>query len=193
MEATARAAGDSLIAVDLPLKKSGGLDLSHKGVMQAVSTVIDALPDEFICGQYSCGLNIAGNGIYTLDKSNISQDDIDLFVCAVGKALQDKGETVYLFSDRDAVGVDKMGKDLFKSFATDARYNAWANCVKGTPSKLKYVIVEWRWEIPGRNDEATKILEQYNYDISITNQAYNRFLKIVAKQAGITAAPSALW
>lgn len=36
------------------------------------------------------------------------------------------------------------------------------------------------------NDEATKILEQYNYDISITNQAYNRFLKIVAKQAGIT-------
>ena len=35
-------------------------------------------------------------------------------------------------------------------------------------------------------DEALEILERYNYDISITNQAYNRFLKIVALQAGIT-------
>ena len=36
------------------------------------------------------------------------------------------------------------------------------------------------------NSEAFEILERYNYDISITNQAYNRFLKIVALQAGIT-------
>ena len=35
-------------------------------------------------------------------------------------------------------------------------------------------------------DEALEILERYNYDISITNQSYNRFLKIVALQAGIT-------
>ena len=34
-------------------------------------------------------------------------------------------------------------------------------------------------------DEALKILERYNYDISITNQSYNRFLKIVALQAGV--------
>jgi predicted NAD-dependent protein-ADP-ribosyltransferase YbiA (DUF1768 family) len=108
-KATARAAGDSLIAVDLPLKKSGGLDLSHKGVMQAVSTVIDALPDEFICGQYSCGLNIAGNGIYTLDKSNISQDDIDLFVCAVGKTLQDKGISISSVRSGGQTGVDEAG------------------------------------------------------------------------------------
>jgi hypothetical protein len=31
-----------------------------------------------------------------------------------------------------------------------------------------------------------EILERYNYDISITNQVYNRYLKIVALQAGIT-------
>ena len=36
------------------------------------------------------------------------------------------------------------------------------------------------------NSEAFEILKRYNYDISITNQAYNRFLKIVALQAGIT-------
>lgn len=34
-------------------------------------------------------------------------------------------------------------------------------------------------------DEALEILERYNYDISITNQSYNRFLKIVALQAGV--------
>ncbi len=35
-------------------------------------------------------------------------------------------------------------------------------------------------------DEALEILERYNFDISITNQAYNRFLKIVALQAGVS-------
>ena len=35
------------------------------------------------------------------------------------------------------------------------------------------------------NDEAAQILERYNYNICITNQAYNRFLKIIALQAGI--------
>ena len=34
-------------------------------------------------------------------------------------------------------------------------------------------------------DEALEILERYDYDISITNQSYNRFLKIVAQQAGV--------
>ena len=34
-------------------------------------------------------------------------------------------------------------------------------------------------------DEALEILERYDYDISITNQSYNRFLKIVALQAGV--------
>ena len=34
-------------------------------------------------------------------------------------------------------------------------------------------------------DEALEILERYNYEISITNQSYNRFLKIVALQAGV--------
>lgn len=34
-------------------------------------------------------------------------------------------------------------------------------------------------------NEALEILERYDYDISITNQSYNRFLKIVAQQAGV--------
>ena len=34
-------------------------------------------------------------------------------------------------------------------------------------------------------DEALEILERYDYDISITNQSYKRFLKIVAQQAGV--------
>ena len=35
------------------------------------------------------------------------------------------------------------------------------------------------------NDEALSILEKYNYDISITNQCYNRYLKQVGEQARI--------
>ena len=81
------------------------------------------------------------------------------------KALQDAGQSVYLFSDRDKVGYGILDKELFASFATDARYNAWRGAY--TPAefestteaydKLSYAIVEWRWLIPGRNDEATKI------------------------------------
>ena len=35
------------------------------------------------------------------------------------------------------------------------------------------------------NDESLEILERYNFSITISNQAYNRFLKIVALQAGV--------
>ena len=34
-------------------------------------------------------------------------------------------------------------------------------------------------------DEALHILEKYDYDITISNQCYNRFLKQVGKEAGI--------
>jgi integrase len=36
------------------------------------------------------------------------------------------------------------------------------------------------------SSEALDILNRYDYNIGITNQAYNRFLKIIALQAGIT-------
>jgi hypothetical protein len=105
-----------------------------------------------------------GDKKFDANGNEVSTPDGNAFYSwSIIKALQDKGETVYLFSDRDAVGVNKLGKDLFKSFATDARYNAWLNCVKDTPSNLKYAIVEWRWEIPGRNDEATKVNNPAGY------------------------------
>lgn len=103
--------------------------------------------------------NALGNEVSTPDGNAF-------YSWSIIKALQDSGKDVFLFSDRDEVGVNLMGKDLFKSFATEARYNAWLGCI--TPvsdcmdsdvyyQEMDYAIVEWRWEIPGRNDEDTKI------------------------------------
>ena len=92
-------------------------------------------------------------------------DGNEFYSWSIIKALQDAGHAVYLFSDRDAVGYNILDKELFASFAQDARYNAWRNALTSAEiddattiyDKLSYVIVEWRWEIPGRNDEQTKL------------------------------------
>lgn len=82
------------------------------------------------------------------------------------KALQNKGKCVYLFSDRDSVGYRQLGKDLFSSFASEARNTAYINTITGDgvyPKDLEYVIVEWRWPIPGRNDAQTKVNNPAGY------------------------------
>lgn len=82
------------------------------------------------------------------------------------KALQDAGNCIYILSDRDSVGYDKEGSKLFASFAQDARVEMYDKSIKFKPTmaddmyaalpSLDYVIVEWRWNIPGRNDANTK-------------------------------------
>lgn len=144
-KATARAAGDSLIAVDLPLKKTGGLDMSYKSINKVVDTIIASLPDDFING-YSSGLNIAGNGIYTLAKSDITQDDLDVFLCAVGKTLQEKGVSISSVRSGGQTGVDEAGAVMGAALGVPTTVhspNDWAfrgtdgKDIKGQPEAFK--------------------------------------------------------
>lgn len=105
---TARAAGDSLIAVTLPVRKGGGLDFSANAVKGCVDQVCDSLPDEFLSGE-SVGLNIAGNGIFTLAPRGIDQAQCDRFVTRVLEGLQRRGLRVSLVRTGGQTGIDEAG------------------------------------------------------------------------------------
>lgn len=127
-KATARAAGDSLIAVDLPLKKSGGLDISQKAVGRVVDQIVECLPEEYLNGQ-SCGVNIAGNGIYTLKKHGVVQEDMDRFMCAVGRTLKERGVMFSSVRSGGQTGVDEAGAAMGKALGIDTTVHApndWA-------------------------------------------------------------------
>ena len=97
--ATAKAAGDSLIQVQVN-------DFSAKEARKAVNEIFDMLPEEFQKGE-PFGVNFAGNGLYTLEKRGITQDDVDFFMVQVISGLQSKG--VVLSSGRSGgqTGVDE--------------------------------------------------------------------------------------
>ena len=105
---TARAAGSSLLAIELPLKKNGGLDLSPKAVKAAVDGIIDILPEEFLSGE-PFGLNIAGNGLYTLAAAGATQEQCDEFVLKVLSGLQKKGAVLSSVRTGGQTGIDEAG------------------------------------------------------------------------------------
>lgn len=105
---TARAAGDSLIAVDLPMKKGGGLDLSASAVKKAVDTLAAALPDEFLGGE-PFGVNVAGNGMTTLSEHGVTQDQCDVFLTKVFESLRKRGAVVSSVRSGGQTGVDEAG------------------------------------------------------------------------------------
>lgn len=107
--ATAKAAGDSLIQCDIPLlPKNGGIDLSRKAVGEIVSKVMDYLPEECLHGE-PCGINIAGNGIYTLAAYGIDQDQVNRLCTLVMSGLQDKGVVIERTRSGGQTGVDMAG------------------------------------------------------------------------------------
>lgn len=120
---TAKAAGDSLISVNLQVKQGGGLDLSQNSVKKAVDSIIECLPDEYING-YDCGLNIAGNGIYTLAKEGIVQEDLDIFMCAVGKMLQERGVSISSVRSGGQTGMDEAGAAMGKALGIPTTVHA---------------------------------------------------------------------
>lgn len=127
-KATARAAGDSLIAVDLPLKAKGGLDSSSGAIQNVAEFIVDSLPEEFV-HNLSCGVNIAGNGIYTLAKEGISQDDLDKFMCAVGMELDSRGVKISSVRSGGQTGVDEAGAAMGKALGIPTTVHApkdWA-------------------------------------------------------------------
>lgn len=105
---TAKAAGDSLIPVDIPLKKDGGVDMSSRAVTKAATAILNVLPEEFVNGE-ACGLNIAGNGIYTLNRKGVDQAQADEFVTRVLVTLRDKGVNISSIRSGGQTGIDEAG------------------------------------------------------------------------------------
>lgn len=129
--ATARYAGDSLVRIPLVLKEGGGLDMSPESVERCVSVVKKSLPDEFFKGE-SCGLNISGNGLYTLSRYGISQEDIDRFVTSVGKRLVDSGMRIVSVRSGGQTGADEAGIAMAMALGVPATVhapNGW--CFRG--------------------------------------------------------------
>lgn len=113
-----------------------------------------------------------GDKKFDKNGNEVSTPDGNAFYSwSIIKALQDAGHLVYLFSDRDNVGFAKMGSDLFASFAQEPRTAAYIDSLHTLGREdedrifkdMEYAIVEWRWEIPGRNDEQTKINNPSGY------------------------------
>ena len=102
---TQKAAGSSCISIDLPLK-DGRLDISEKAIRESVAEICECLPSEYLKGE-SCGFNIAGNGIYTLKKSGVTQDDLDYYISAVLAGLVSEGVKVASLRSGGQTGVDE--------------------------------------------------------------------------------------
>ena len=83
------------------------------------------------------------------------------------RALQkDKNEVFLLMPDRDEPGYSILGEMLFDAWGERERLQAYQSAFKSEvfqsnidyiAKTLDFVIWEWRWLIPGRNDIATKI------------------------------------
>ena len=104
---TAKAAGDSLVDIKMTLKESGGLDCSEKAVKEAVDSVVSSLPDEYLKDSVPVGINIAGNGIYTLSKVGVTQKQCDAFVTKVMEGLRDRGLEISSLRSGGQTGVDQ--------------------------------------------------------------------------------------
>ena len=97
--ATAKAAGDSLISVEVD-------DFSDKAAKKAVREIFSQLPEEFQKGE-PFGANFAGNGLYTLAKEGVSQTQVDEFMVKVISGLQAKGVVFSSGRSGGQTGVDE--------------------------------------------------------------------------------------
>ena len=156
-KATARAAGESLISIDLPVKSNGGLNMSPKAIQNAAEVIIQSLPDEFI-NNLPCGINVAGNGIYTLAKDGICQEDLDQFICAVGVELTARGVQLSSVRSGGQTGVDEAGAAMGKAL--------------GIPTT---VHVPSNWAFRGK-DGKDVINNQEAFKQRFTSKDYNQLL-----------------
>ena len=104
---TARCAGKSLIPCPLPVK-DGRLDMSDESVKAMVNTICRYLPDDMLEGE-AMGLNIAGNGIVSLEKKGVSQEDLNSFFNRIGEEMKKSGLNVTSFRSGGQTGVDEAG------------------------------------------------------------------------------------
>lgn len=108
-----------------------------------------------------------GDKKYNNKRELVSTPDGNAFYSfSIINAFIDKGyEVVQLMPDRDATGFELNGEKLFESFACAARNKAYSSTIKVNDNcdynevtkGLDFVLLEWRWPIEGRNDEATML------------------------------------
>lgn len=100
-KATKKAAGSSYIGLDIT-------DLSSKNLKEAVKQFLELIPDYYLKGD-RMGLNIAGNGIYTLAANGISQEAVDEFVTKFISAVQESGCHIDFIRTGGQTGIDEAG------------------------------------------------------------------------------------
>ena len=101
---TAKAAGDSCVPVEIPLK-DGHLDLTQRGVGKAVQQIINLLPEDFVKGE-PFSVNLAGHRLNTL-KEYGSQDDFDVFMAAVAIEMKRRGVDIRSWRSGGQTGIDE--------------------------------------------------------------------------------------
>lgn len=115
---TARAAGKSLIRVDLFTDAVGE---TLTGADDAAGKIYAALPDEYRKGK-PVGFNIAGNGISTL--KGIAQEKLDTFLSITFKVLRNSGIDIKNLRSGGQTGVDQAAVAVARTLGIPVHIHA---------------------------------------------------------------------
>lgn len=153
-KATEIAAGDSCVSVQLPIK-DGKLDVSKKNVTALVNKISEMLPPEFFNGE-SCGVNLAGNGLYTLNHNgySVSQEDLDVLISSVFLGLKERGFQLGSLRSGGQTGVDESAAAVAHAMNVPVEIHA--------PAKWLYRSVEEK-DVAG-DEKAFKARFNKDYD-----------------------------
>lgn len=103
---TAKAAGVSIVQVDIPTYKEGGIFLTKTAISRVCDYMTECLPEYAFDGS-GIGVNLAGNGIATLSSKGISQEAVDVFLVAVFREMSNRGLNIESLRSGGQTGVDE--------------------------------------------------------------------------------------
>ena len=90
------------------------------------------------------------------------------------RELQKRNNDVYIIEDRDKIGYNKLGDNLFNSFAKKERLDCYKKLkIFNENIDIDYAIIEWRWPIPGRNTIDVKGTDIYQPDLEYMQNCIN--------------------
>jgi hypothetical protein len=109
-----------------------------------------------------------GDKKFDQNGNEISTPDGNAFYSwSIIKAFQDRGDQVFtLMPDRDKYGYNILKSDLFNSWCKKERLDAYNN-IKNVHhfGMLDFILLEWRWEIKGRNELVLEGNENWQPDL----------------------------
>jgi hypothetical protein len=128
-----------------------------------------------------------GDEKYDEKLNKVSTPDGNAFYSwSIIKAFQDAGDTVFsLMPKRDASGFSIKKDELFSSWCKEERSEAYRNLFEFLDViefgiKLDMILLEWRWEIKGRNEIALEGSDNWQPDLKLRN-----FIIEYARENGI--------